>query len=173
LHTEPTDRPAQIRIHVGDVSRSQLSRWLSFLNYERATQTSLGNAKLLHALSQQLRVPRNEALQTAESLLESTLVCSLGGNYQLDAEAGAAPTWRSTRWPTPDQPFPADYEAPLVNWFRGLNLDLTKFGDRMVMHAEVDIQRSPVEKAKFTLPLFNLFNGSEKDNKKNGDPLAD
>ena len=37
---------------------------LSFLNYERATQTSLGNAKFLHALSQQLRVPRDEGRLT-------------------------------------------------------------------------------------------------------------
>jgi hypothetical protein len=174
MRPEPTDNPAQIRIHIGDVSRSQLSGWLSFLNYERATQTSLGNAKLLHALSQQLRVPRDEALATAESLLESTLVCSLRGTYQLNADA--APVWRSTRWPVPGEPFPADYKAPLMNWFRGANLDLTKYGDRMVMHAEVDMQRSAIEKAKLKLPLFNFFGGGDKDaekKKEDDDPLSE
>ncbi|MCA9221310.1 MAG: hypothetical protein KDA71_13345, partial [Planctomycetales bacterium] len=57
LHVEPTDNPAQIRVHVGDLSKSNLASWLSYLSYERATQTSVGNAKLLRAMSQQLRVP--------------------------------------------------------------------------------------------------------------------
>ncbi|MBP89085.1 MAG: hypothetical protein CMJ64_20610 [Planctomycetaceae bacterium] len=174
LHPEPTENPAQIRIHIGDVSRSQLSRWFSFLNYERATQTSMGNAKLLHALSQQLRVARDEALETAEEFLESTLVCSLGGKYELSADPSGAPTWRSTRWPVAGQPFPADYNASLMKWFRGLNLDLTKYGDRMVMHTEIDMQRSPVETAKLKLPLFNLFGGGDAEEKKEDDnPLSE
>lgn len=162
LRPEPTDNPAQIRIHIGDVARSQLSRWFSFLNHERATQTSLGNAKLLHALSQQLRVPRADALETAEDLLDSKLVCSLRGKYELTEVAGTARIWRSTNWLQPGQPFPPDYNAPLMDWFRGLNLDLTKYGDRMVMHAELDMQRAATEEKKAALPLFNLFGREDK-----------
>ncbi|MCA9165801.1 MAG: hypothetical protein KDA62_22595, partial [Planctomycetales bacterium] len=71
------------------------------------------------------------------------------------------PTWRSDKWPVAGQPFPAEYNAPMLDWFRGLNLDLTKHGDRMVMHAELDMQRAPEEKMKLELPLFNLFSKPE------------
>ncbi|MBI2478290.1 MAG: hypothetical protein HYV60_06500, partial [Planctomycetia bacterium] len=163
LHVEPTENPAQIRVHVGDVSQSHLSSWFSFLSYERATQTSVGNAKLLQAMTQQLRVPPAQALQTTEKLLNTRLVCSLEGKYELMDRGDGVPTWRSTKWPIAGQPIPADYNAPVLDWFRGLNLDLTKLGDRMVMHAELDMQRAPEEKIKLELPLFNLFKaGADK-----------
>lgn len=163
LHVEPTENPAQIRLHIGDVSTSQLSRFFSFLNHERATQTSMGNAQLLHTLSQQLHVPRGEALTAAQRLLNVDLTCSLGGEYELAESPGGLQSWRSTAWLQPGQPIPEDYRAPLLGWFRGLNLDLTKFGDRLVMHAELDMQRAPAEKPKLDLPLFNLFGGEKKD----------
>ena len=162
LRVEPTDNPAQIRVNIGDVSQSNLSAWLSYMSYERATQTSVGNAKLLHAMSQQLGVPREQALQTTESLLDTKLVCSLEGKYELTDRGDGLPTWRSTKWPVAGKPIPADYNAPLLGWFRGLDLDLTKYGDRMVMHAELDMQRAPEEKVKLKLPLFDLFGGGEK-----------
>lgn len=41
-------------------------------------------------------------------------------------------------------------------------MDLTKYGDRMVMHAELDMQRAPEEKLKLKLPLFDLFGGGQR-----------
>jgi hypothetical protein len=160
---EPTENPAQIRVHIGDLSQSNLSRWISFLNYERATQTSVGNAKLLQAVSQQLRVPRSEALQTAQELLNTKLVCSLEGKYELVDRGDGRPMWRSTKWPVAGQPLPEDYHAPLLDWFRGLELDLTKHDDGMVMHAELDMQRA-AEANRLKLPIFNLFGASNDAN---------
>lgn len=165
LRVEPTENPAQIRVHIGDLSQSHLSRWFSFLNYERATQTSVGNAKLLQAMSQQLRVPRAEALQTTQDLLNTKLVCSLDGKYELMERGDGQPTWHSKKWPVAGQPLPEDYNAPVLDWFRGLNLDLTKYGDRMVMHAELDMQRGLEEKSRLELPLFNLFGDDSTDEK--------
>jgi hypothetical protein len=176
LRAEPTDNPAQVRVRVGDLSRSQLSRWFSFLSYERATQTSVANAKLLHALSQQLDVPREDALQTAQQLLDTELVCSLQGEYELVESEGGLRGWHSTKWPQPGEPFPADYTAPLVNWFRGLKLDMTKRDNRMILRAELDIQRHPAdEKAGLKLPLFDLLGSGKKDaaKKKDDDPFGD
>ena len=146
---------------MGDISQSHLARWFSFLSYERATQTSVGNAKLLQAMSQQLRIPPPKALQTTEDLLNVKLVCSLDGKYELVDRGGGQLTWRSTKWPVAGEPFPEDYQAPLVEWFRGLDLDLTKYGDRVVMHAELDMQRDAEEKRQPSLPLFNLFGAGE------------
>ena len=173
LHVEPTENPAQIRVHVGDVSQAHLSSLLNFLSYERATQTSVGNAKLLQAMSQQLRVPPAEALQTTEALLNTHLVCSLEGRYELTDRGDELPTWRSTNWPVAGQPLPTDYKSPVLDWFRGLDLDLTKHGDRMVMHAELDMQRAPAEKYRLQLPLFNLFGGEETDGERTTENSAD
>jgi len=175
LHVEPADKRAQIRLRVGDLSHSQLSRWMSFLSFERATQTSVANVKLLHALSQQLDVPAEDSLHTAEDLLGVELVCALDGTYKLDASAPGFPQWYSTAWLKPGEPFPEDYTAPLVAWFRGLQADLSKQGDRMILHAQIDMQRNPAEAKKLDLPLFDLFTPDKKAAaaKKDDDPFGD
>jgi hypothetical protein len=162
LAAEEAENDAQVRIHVGDLSRAKLQSWVNSLSYARAYQASLGNAKLLHALSQQLGVPREEALTVAEQLLDASLVCSLGGRYQLDEKADRLALWMSDKWPPPnDRRRPAEYRAPLLEWFRGLDGELTMYQDRVVLHAEMDMQRQPSE-AKVELPFFNLFGGGKK-----------
>jgi hypothetical protein len=157
---EETGDLAQIRIHIGDLSQARLQTWVNNLNYTRAVQASMGNAKLLHLLSQQLAVPRDRALQVAEQLLDAQLVCPLSGQYQLDASATAASLWASSAWPNPpDAGPPADYQAPVLQWLRGLDAGLTKLGDQVVLHAEMDIQRKAGE-PKVQLPSFFEFFGN-------------
>jgi hypothetical protein len=155
LRVEPTDNAAQIRVQVADLSQSRLAGWINVLNYQRARQASLGNARLLHMLSQQFRLSRSSAREEAERLIESQLVCALGGKYQLAEHAGVS-VWQSDAWPGADGEPPAAYQAPLLNWFRGLRLDVTKLPGRLVMHAEVEMQRA-AEESPFDLPFFNLF----------------
>lgn len=122
----------------------------------------MGNVKLLHALSQQLGVPREQALQAAETLLDANLVCSLGGTYNLTQVAGQIPMWASDRWADPDAAPAAEYCAPLLKWFRGLDTQLTMHDDRVELHATLDMQRKASE-PKLGLPLFqNLFGGGSK-----------
>ncbi len=160
LQPVPTENPAQIRLRVGDLSHSQLANWVMSMDYSRALQTSLGNARLLHTLSQQLRVPREQTLDLANSLLDTELVCTLGGTYALHQENGVA-HWRSTAWPSDDRQhdggrLPADYQSPLLEWFRGASVDFTKLGNELVLHAEVDMERKERE-PQLKLPMFNLF----------------
>ncbi len=162
LQLEETDTAAQIRVNVGDLSQSKLSGWISTLMEDRARQASLGNARLLHALSQQLHVPREEALKTAEHLLDAKLVCPLGGEYQLAQRDGSIALWQSTRWLAaidPAEP-PDPYQPLVLDWFRGLDAQLTKSDGRLVVHAELDMQRRP-SASKFDIPLLNLFGGNK------------
>ena len=140
LQLVPTDNPAQIRLRVGDLSQSALTGWINYQNYERARQASFGNVRLMRTLTQQLRVPLPEARTEAEKFVNGKLVCALGGEYQLVEEYGVT-SWQSTAWPLPGEPMSAEYLAPLLGWFRGLRLDLTKQGGRLVMHTELDMQR--------------------------------
>jgi hypothetical protein len=151
---------AQVRVHVDDLSQAALHAWVNNLSYGRAYLASFGNAKLLHTLSQQLGVPREEALRAAEHLLDARLVCSLAGEYQWNEQTGL---WTSTAW-TPGQldRRPADYSAPLLEWFRGLDADLTIYEDRALVRAALDLKRKPHERPRFQLPRFNLFGGGKE-----------
>ena len=160
LQLVPTDNPAQIRLRVGDLSRSELTGWINAQHYQRARQASVGNVRLLRTLTQQLGVPLAMARQEAERLVDGDLVCALGGDYEIRERDGAQ-SWWSTAWPESGELRSPDYQAPLLGWFRGLRLDLVKSGDRLVMHCELDMQREEVEK-KLNLPFLDLFGGKKE-----------
>jgi len=156
------DEDAQVRLRIGDVSQARLQSWVNSLAYARARQASLGNVKLLHALSQQLGVPRDRALEAAEGLLDARLICALGGEYHLTEQPGQITLWSSDGWPDQADAALDEYRAPLLAWFRGLEADLTMQHDQLVLHATLDMQRKATE-PKIELPFFNnLFGGSRK-----------
>ncbi len=146
LAATEADNDAQIRVHVSDLSQAKLQTWVNQLTLSRAYQASVGNAKLLHALSQQLDVPRDRALAAAEALLDAKLICSLGGQYALAESPGQVALWKSDKWPGAGDPSATDpYRAPLLGWFRGVDADLTKYQDRVVVHAALDMQRKATD----------------------------
>jgi hypothetical protein len=162
LRVEQDQRAAHIRLRVGDLSQTKLAELISRAAYQRARRASFGNSRLLQALSHQLHVPPGQALATAESLLDARLVCALGGQYELVRHPSGAEFWRSTGWPPAgaDRP-PKDYCAPLLEWFRGLQSELTKEHDRVVARAQLDMQRRRGDLLP-PLPLLDLFGGSNK-----------
>ncbi len=156
LQPVPTENMAQIRIGISDLAHSQLASWITMLNFSRASQVSQGNVRLLQTLSQQLRVSQPQALDLANRLLDTQLVCALDGEYELVEDEKGTRKWRSTAWPESLQQMPTDYTAPLLQWFRGASIDLTKLEDRMLMHVEIDMLRKERE-PEVQLPSFNLF----------------
>jgi hypothetical protein len=151
LAVEETDDPAQIRIHVGDLKNSQLSGWINTLAHQRARAASMGNVKLINSLSQQLAVPKGNAKQVADHLLDTELTCSLGGKYELVAIKGK-PQWLSTAW----QDEQSEYVSQIVSWFRGLDAGLIKTEDRLLVHTVIDMHMAKKE-SSLSIPLFNLF----------------
>ncbi len=143
LKFEQAERPAQLRLHVGDPSRARITPLLNSWSYWRTCQTSLGNLRLMHALGQQLHVPAEDCKETAELLLAAKLICPLGGRYVYHKTPGR---WTSTallhdlsRSPLGVQP-PRGYVAPPLSWFRGVELDAMLTADAMLVHAEVVMQ---------------------------------
>jgi hypothetical protein len=122
--------------------------------------------RLVHAASQQLGVPREEALGEVEKLLGVELACTLGGQYELGkADEGDMPLWTSTRLrpsadPTAWQP-PDDFTAPLLEWFHGLEGELIKFDNRVLVHMEIDMEHKP-KQGGLSLPSFDFFGGNKK-----------
>ena len=109
-------------------------------------------------LVQQFGIDPESAMEIAERMLNVDLVCSLGGKYELTTLPSGRKIWRSTAWPAFDTPqLPADYVAPVLKWFRGLNIEAIRDEGQFSFHGYIDIQRSGGKKKK--LPSFNMFKG--------------
>ncbi len=164
LRVTEAEIPAQVRMHIGDLSKAKVAPLINQLYYDRAMAASAGNVRMLHMLNQQMHVPLDECVTVAHDMLNAELNCPLGGDYKLMEEVGGGLYWRSTVWPEKYDLAPAEYKAPLLDWFRGLDGHLTKQQNRLIAHLEVDLARKPQEMApspEFKLPLFDLFGGQK------------
>jgi hypothetical protein len=169
LTVDQTDSQAQIRVRVADLSDAKVKQWLNDLYYRRARQASINNARFLHTLSQQLAVPRQDARAVAEDLLDVQLTCALGGEYQLRQHPSGLMHWASSSWELENNrptAAPPDYEAPPWEWFRGLVAELTMYQDKLMVHAELDMQRKASE-SKLNLPLFDRLFGNKNPQQQN------
>lgn len=141
LRTVPAERAAQVRLSVADLSKSGLGNWVNVVNYRRAWQTSVANARLFNVLIEQFGVDPQHARDFAESLLDVRLVCALGGEYRLAGTEGR-PAWISDAWPSFTAPeMPGGYRSPLLAWFRGLELEMNRVANHYELHGYLDIQR--------------------------------
>jgi hypothetical protein len=146
LRFEQVDRPAQIRLHIDDLSEARITPALNDLGYARTRETSLNNLRFLHALNQQLHVPPAACHETATLLLDAKLICPLDGEYVLREDEGDPAYWTSTALePAAPGGFltahaPPGYQSPPLSWFRGLDLDATMTEKVFSAHAEIIMQ---------------------------------
>ncbi len=171
LKVVDSERPAQIRLTVGDLSDSDLNAWANAVNYRRSWQTSIANVRFLNLLTQQFRISPELARTTAERMLDVELVCSLGGEYALTQLPSGRKMWYSDAWPSFAKPvLPDDHSAPLLTWFRGLEMQVSKADSQFSVHGFLDIERQEAESALPSFDLFggfgNLFGGKAEEKKK-------
>jgi hypothetical protein len=192
------ERPAQIRVQVDDLSDKQLATAVSGIGYMRARATSASGSRFMNSLTTQLHMPPGEARALAEELVGGTFDCPLGGDYVLadlraaraDGEVASATSrnhsrklWTSTAV-TPENRFllteiPADYEMPMLSWFRGISADMARGPDELWAHAalemvHLDVAPEPTESGEgFKLPnLGSLFGGWGKPRDQEVKPAA-
>jgi hypothetical protein len=154
LRMKEVETPAQIRLHVGDVSQANLGVLLSSLGYHQARSRSAANAQLMHRLGEQLHVAREDTRALAEDLVGAKFVCPLGGQYKLRNVDGMR-SWVSTAWfDKEDRPYSdsSGYTAPPLRWFRGLDGYATLQPQRLSAHVEVLMRRETAN--GFKLPGF-------------------
>lgn len=159
-HTEDS---AQARVRIRSLEGARIAGWLNDQWYERASRASHGNAQLMDAMVQQLKVPGPQALSTAERMLDVKLNCPLGGKFEFAPlpvvsrgtadkaqAAGSNGWWTSSAWATEQLQSdgtvgpPPDYVAPMLRWFRGIELHLTQFPDRLAVVGTLDTHREPL-----------------------------
>ena len=169
LRAIPAEDFAQGRVKIGDLEKSKLAAWFNTFWFRRAAQTTRGNLMLLDSLQQQLKVPPEEALASAEKLLDARLQCSLGGQYKLEPAESITrkEMWESTAWPkriammngkissmgfdsTQSLP-PSDYQAPWLQWFRGAQMHLTQLPERLIVVGTIDIEPVPPSAVESTV----------------------
>jgi hypothetical protein len=140
LAATDVDDTAQVRARVGNLNGSQIEGWVNGQLYDRAREGSVAGANFLSLLTRQLKVEPELVLSSAQQILGVNLQCTLGGEYQFSAESGR---WISTAWrgEMASPVAPADYVAPAMTWFRGLNAAVLQYADRVVADAVIDIAR--------------------------------
>lgn len=156
----PSKRPAQVRVKVGDLANSKIQVWANMLNFRRSWQASIANVQLLNLINQQFGTPPEQTRSVASRMLDVELVCSLDGEYKrLELPTGRT-VWYSDAWPSFGTPaLPEGYLAPVLTWFRGLELEVIKQDTQFSVHGILDVQRSDQADA---LPSFDLFKGFSK-----------
>jgi hypothetical protein len=192
------DRPAQIRLWIDDLHDKQIATGVNGLGYMRSRQASASASRFMNSLTTQLHVPPAEARDVAEQLVGGRFVDPLGGKYELleDGERASARgqtasnerlpapntrrLWASTAVTPPNRflltELPADYQMPLMQWFRGLSLEIARVdsADALTLHAELDMvheEVTPPEESSgdSLLPslggLFGWGSNSEKDSR--------
>jgi hypothetical protein len=147
------EQPAQVRLYVGDLSQSSLRPFVDGLQLKRATLSSAGGARWMNYLGQQLSLPPDNSRSVAEQLTGATPLCPLGGDYTVQA-TGPGAFWISTALLGP--PTDDTFEAPVMQWFRGLSADLLHHDGSLRIRAELDMQRAPTQ-SLLQLPKFDFL----------------
>jgi hypothetical protein len=190
------ERPAQIRLHIDDLSDKQIATGVNGLGYMRMRSASASGSRFMNSLTSELHVPPEHAREIAERLVDGRLVDPLGGDYTLvdavsrdaqrsapDAQQsasavsrdpkGIAPDtrklWASTATSTENKflltEIPADYTMPLMTWFRGLTLEVSRDdgADALTARANLDMVHidvtPPAEEGESTSFLGGLLGG--------------
>jgi hypothetical protein len=146
LAVEPAPRPAQLWVNVDDLTGKELAAAVNALGYSRTRESAVSATRLMNTLANQLHVSPAEARTVAERLVDGTFECPLGGEYALvDLPDGQA-AWTSTAL-TPQNQFlltepPADFQLPVLSWFKGLRGDLRLADEELAAHVEIDMAQS-------------------------------
>jgi hypothetical protein len=143
LAFEPAPRPAQVRLHIDDLTDTQFSETINAFGYMRARETSVAPARLMNSMANLLQVPRAECLDLSQRLLDATFVCPLDGKYELFESEGSLPVWSSTALPSQNRNLltevPADFHLPMLTWFKGLTGDMLIINGALSGHAELQL----------------------------------
>ena len=155
-----TDLRSQFHLMINRPNpESKINQWVNRINYRRSWQTSIANVKLMNFVSRQLGTDRKDVQAICQDLLGVDLVCSLGGSYEVVETVGGIELIFSNAWPDFENPeLPVGYQAPLLRWFRGGELRLSKQADggRFELTGELQVERAPTG---FALPSYQDFKG--------------
>jgi hypothetical protein len=123
---EPAAAPAQFRLYVADLSGRPADTGFRRLAYARGVAAAANYVRLLQVLEEFFHLPPGQAEAVVQTLFHAKGACPLGGRYVWLEDLGG---WSCTAlagkeaFPWKGE-VPANFQAPPLNWFRGLELSL-------------------------------------------------
>jgi hypothetical protein len=163
------ERPAQIRLHIDDLSDKEIATGVNGLGYMRMRGASASGSRFMNSLTNELHLPPEQGREIAERLVDGRFVDPLGGEYSLVDAPDGRKLWASTATSTENKfmltEIPADYTMPLMTWFRGLTLEVTRDdgADSLSARANLDMVHlditPPAEAGEGTGFLGGLLGG--------------
>ncbi len=161
LDWERVESPAQMWVHVGDLTGSSIEDVVRNLAAIRSTKASIRNVQIFHQWTGLLGLSTGEGLDLVRTLVGMEPVCPLGGDYLhvatgLPPDAAGRPAdapnhpdraasvdgeWASSRWST-DSMAPEDlndYYPALLDWFHGVDASLDLGDEGMHLKATVEV----------------------------------
>jgi hypothetical protein len=165
----PDEKPAQIRLHIDDLTNKQIADAVTAFGYMRARDASASGSRFMNSLTTQLHVPPPDARAVAESLVAGKLDCPLGGDYELVDASGAwgRPGTRQNRPPGARRDAPANGEElpqPDAPNARQLWASTATTPENRFLLTVIP--------ADYTMPMMNWFRGLSAEVGRAGDELT-
>jgi hypothetical protein len=142
----------------------------------RTRQASGSGSRFINSLITQLQLPPDQARVVGEELVGGRFACPLGGEYQIVETEDGLVRWASSAIPEVNRfvfsEIPADYRMPLLEWFRGMFLDVARDDEALELHAEIAMVPQKIEPKDngddgFSLPglngIWNSIKGSDEE----------
>ncbi len=164
LAMEPTERPGQVWVHVGDLRGSTLELLVKSEAAKRAMRGSVQNVQRFHRWANLLGVDPADGSELVATLVGMEPVCPLDGSYEHQQDSCGG-TWQSTAWS--DQSLIADdlegYDPALMKWWHGL--DMAASLDESGLHMRTVVKVAFDMDDKSSIPKLPFFGGSMKKKK--------
>ncbi len=129
--------PAQVRLRIDDLSRSELADWITEAEYAQVRKTSRATLALLDLVVNELQLAPEFAREAAEKLLGGSLRCPLGGEYEV------VRTEHLACWDSVHSVGSEAFRSALLQWFRGAEARLLKADGRLTLYATLEMQQKP------------------------------
>ena len=140
---ENAERPAQLFLQLRDISTASVMRYLRAYTYISSRRASAADTAALNRIADILQADPLTTRDQIEKALGASLVCPIGGTYELKQSDQRPAYWVSSAWLQPsvtdETEVPESYEFPFLKWLHGLDLECTLNATTLESRLELDI----------------------------------
>ena len=140
---ENAERPAQLFLQLRDISTSSVMPYLRAYTYISSRRGSAGDTAALNRIADILQADPQSTFEQIEKTMGASLVCPIGGTYELTTANQRPDYWVSSSWLQPsvtdETEVPESYEFPFLKWLHGLDLECTLNATTLESRLELDI----------------------------------
>ena len=134
-----TERPAQIRIKLADLEKTNWAPAIRAYGYYHLRTISDGVALHLGDYNQQLNMPTDDVMTAAQRVLGASIRCPLGGEYRrTENDTWISSAWKVNRMANVNA-VPQDFNFQWLSWFKGLSLEFSLEPSKQLLRSRLEI----------------------------------